>query len=147
MPRKKHNAVENAQTETSAVTAGDAKAHVPNDGVSKLEPTQPIQAQPQTDPAQPQADTQEQKQWTNSYTSIFTSVVRGFEMGEDRRYKQRVFKFSEKPEQAIIDKLKENGFTYRPNEKAWTIPANPATRQLTERLAREFAAGTQVQTR
>ena len=34
--------------------------------------------------------------------------------------------------------LKEHGFTYRANEKAWTIPANADTRKLTDELAKEF---------
>ncbi len=90
---------------------------------------------------------QQPKKWGNPYSSIFTSVTCGFEMGEDRRFKQRVFKFAEKPRQEIIDTLKSNGFIYRPADKAWTISATPETRQLSEQLAREFAGNTQEPTR
>ena len=56
-------------------------------------------------------------------------------MGENRCFKQRVFKFSEKPADDVIASLKDAGFTYRAVEKAWTITANPDTRKLSDELA------------
>jgi hypothetical protein len=47
--------------------------------------------------------------------------------------------FKEKPSEQVLAALKEHGFTYRANEKAWTIQADPQTRRLTDELAREFA--------
>lgn len=79
------------------------------------------------------------KNWGPAYKSIFTCTAKGFEMGEDRRFKQRVFKFSEKPEEHVLAALKEHGFTYRANEKAWTVTATAENRVLTDRLARDFA--------
>ena len=78
------------------------------------------------------------KNWGDPYKSIVTT--QGFEMGENRRFKQRVFKFNEKPADDVIAALKENGFTYRAAEKAWTITANPDTRKLSDELAAQFAA-------
>jgi hypothetical protein len=79
------------------------------------------------------------KNWGPAYKSIFVCSPKGFEMGEDRQFKQRVFKFVEKPEAHVLAALKEHGFTYRPNEKAWTVNATAENRVLTDRLAREFA--------
>jgi hypothetical protein len=60
-------------------------------------------------------------------------------MGEDRRFKQRLFKFIDKPQEHVLAALKEHGFTYRASEKAWTINATAENRVLTDRLAQEFA--------
>jgi hypothetical protein len=60
-------------------------------------------------------------------------------LGENRRFKQRVFTFAEKPADEVLARLKDEGFTYRANEKAWTTQANPDTRKLSDELAREFA--------
>lgn len=83
----------------------------------------------------------EQKNWGPPYKAIITCSAKGFEMGENRRFKQRVFKFKEKPDAEIIAALKDKGFTYRSDEKAWTIPADNASRQLTDQLAAQFAGG------
>jgi hypothetical protein len=87
------------------------------------------------------------KNWGPPYKAIFTSSAKGFEMGENRRFKQRVFKFTDKPDTETLAALKDNGFTYRPEEKAWTIHADAESRLLTDRLALQFAAGTQEITR
>jgi hypothetical protein len=114
MPRKKQ-ATEAMQTES-----GTARA--------VAEPTKEDQGQP------------EGRNWGNPYKALVTTA--DFEMGEDRRFKQRVFLFKEKPSDEVLAALKENGFTYRANEKAWTIQANPDTRRLADELAREFAGQT-----
>jgi hypothetical protein len=80
-----------------------------------------------------------EKNWGPPYKAIFVSQEKGFEMGENRQFKQRVFIFKEKPEPEVLAALKDNGFTYRPAEKAWTIQANAATRELADRLAQQFA--------
>jgi hypothetical protein len=77
------------------------------------------------------------KNWGDPYKAIVKTP--GFEMGENRRFHQRVFLFREKPASEVLAKLKEAGFTYRANEKAWTIQANPDTRKLSDELAQEFA--------
>jgi hypothetical protein len=85
------------------------------------------------------------REWGNPYKAIFVSKAKGFEMGENRRFKQRAFIFAEKPDQGIIDTLKEHGFQWRMGDKAWTIEATPANRVLSDQLAREFAGQAQDQ--
>ena len=93
------------------------------------------------------ADETHGKNWGPPYKAIFTSSAKGFEMGENRRFKQRVFKFNDKPDAETLAALKDNGFTYRPEEKAWTIHADAESRLLTDRLALQFAGGAQEITR
>jgi hypothetical protein len=85
------------------------------------------------------SDQQRGKNWGDPYKSIFNCPEMGFELGENRRFKQRVFKFEDKPSSAILDSLKEHGFIYRAGEKTWTITANADTRKLTDEMAREWA--------
>jgi hypothetical protein len=84
-------------------------------------------------------DQQRGKNWGDPYKSIFSCPEMGFELGENRRFRQRVFKFEDKPSSAILDSLKEHGFIYRAGEKTWTITANADTRKLTDEMAREWA--------
>ena len=98
-----------------------------------------MQAARDTHDAEMPADEERPKTWGDPYKQLFVSPHSGFEMGENRQFKQRVFKFAERPEQSVIETLKESGFTYRPAEKAWTIPANPDTRRLSEGLVQQFA--------
>ena len=119
MPRKKQPAAEaTAQATESAATAV----------------AEPPSSTEDRGPDNPNA-----KNWGPPYKVIFSSTANGFEMGENRRYKQRVFKFTDKPSEEVLAALKENGFVYRGAEKAWTIPANPDTRKLSEELAQKFA--------
>jgi len=84
----------------------------------------------------------EGRNWGDPYKALFTSA--NFEMGENRRFKQRVFMFKEKPTDEILAALKEHGFTYRANEKAWTIHADAESRRLSDELARQFAGPEQA---
>lgn len=94
------------------------------------------------------AEPAEQKRnWGEPYKAIFTSAEQGFELGENRRFKQLVFKFKERPDDQTIQTLKDNGFTYRPAEHAWTDPADPISRALTDKLAIEFAGTGQSRSR
>lgn len=77
------------------------------------------------------------KNWGPAYKAIVTTPT--FEMGENRRYRQRVFKFRDKPEPEVLAKLKEAGFSFRMEDKSWTIHADHATRVLSDELAAEFA--------
>jgi hypothetical protein len=79
------------------------------------------------------------KNWGDPYKSIFNCPEQGFELGEHRRFKQRVFSFAERPSPDVIAELKDLGFTYRAAEKAWTVPADPDTRKMTDDLARKWA--------
>jgi hypothetical protein len=94
-----------------------------------------------------EASRAEAREWGNPYKTIFVSKDRGFEMGENRRFKQRVFIFQEKPGEQILAALKENGFTYRAGEKAWTIQADADSRKLSDELARQFAGQTVAMSR
>ena len=86
-----------------------------------------------------EADQTPPKNWGPAYKSIFSCPAKGLEMGEDRRFKQRVFKFLDKPAEHVLAALKEHGFSYRAAEKAWTVSATAENRVLTDRLAQEFA--------
>jgi hypothetical protein len=81
------------------------------------------------------------RNWGEPYKAIVTT--KDFEMGENRRFKQRVFKFKEKPSDDVIAALKNNVFTYRPAEKAWTIQASAETRVITDQLAKDFSGQSQ----
>ena len=128
MPRKKQIATETAQAVAKPKTQTA---------------TQPIQRPawidgPPTPAASDEtAQAEAPKNWGDPYKALVTTA--SFEMGENRRFKQRVFTFKEKPDEQILAALKENGFTYRANEKAWTIQADAETRRLSDELAREFA--------
>ena len=141
MPRKRKSAAEAAPVETTAATAvAEPEANpLPATPVPAwIDGPQAVADAPADGPADPKA-----KNWGNPYKAIFTSREKGFEMGEHRRFKQRVFLFAEKPSDDILTTLKDNGFIYRAAEKAWTIPANPDTRKLSDELAQKFAGKTE----
>lgn len=139
MPRKKKPAAEADHTETGGTATAVAETEA-KDALPPMERPAYIDGTPVDDegkvigPRNPEA-----KNWGDPYKAIFTSTQSGFEMGENRRFKQRVFKFTEKPADEILAALKEAGFTYRAAEKAWTIQATPDTRRMSEELAQQFA--------
>jgi len=148
MPRKRKESGGNAATaEVQSVTAGSTENARPAyiDGAPVTPEGQIIQADNGAQGSAQENDGPEGqgKNWGPPYKAIFSSAAKGFEMGENRRFKQRVFTFREKPDRETLAALKDNGFTYRPEEKAWTIPANAATRELSDQLAREFAGESQ----
>lgn len=133
MPRKKHVAAENESSAVNTDTGADA-GHTSEE--------QSLKADAPSTAGEAGADAQAEgqgKNWGPPYKAIFTSTAKGFEMGEDRRFKQRVFKFKEKPAPEILERLKDAGFVYRGEEKAWTIHADNASRLLSDELAAEFA--------
>jgi hypothetical protein len=144
MPRKKGAAPEAAQTNASTATA---VAEPKTKATSKpMERPAYIDGPPVTEDGKIAGqDNPQAKNWGDPYKAIVTTDL--FEMGEDRRFRQRVFKFKEKPAEEVLARLKEHGFTYRMAEKAWTIQANPDTRNLTDDLAREFAGQSQGMSR
>lgn len=75
------------------------------------------------------------------YRAVFSHEPSGIELGENFRYRQRVLKFRDKPDEQTRIKLKQNGFTFRPSE-GWTVPATPESREFTDKLARELAGHT-----
>ena len=143
MPRKKRTSVETDKTDPNTQAVAVAGPESPTDLPPIKRPAwidgppTPVAGE-ELDPPVPQ------KNWGDPYKPIFVSNDKGFEMGENRRFKQRVFMFKEKPDEQILARLREHGFTYRPGEKAWTIAANAETRVLSDRLAREFAVQTKA---
>lgn len=95
---------------------------------------------PQGEPAGGPADGDGQppRQWANPYRATFTSAAGGFEVGEDRRFKQVVFRFADRPEPDVLARLKEAGYTYRAAERSWTVPASAAAREFAHGLAGEL---------
>ncbi len=155
MSRKKHKDADAApqNAETAVATVAERKnetatLRVPAyiDGPPTTVTGEIISAGFRTDEGNGPAEGQG-KNWGPPYKAIFTSSSKGFEMGENRRFKQRVFKFRDKPDAETLAALKDFGFTYRPEEKAWTIRADEATRLLTDRLAMQFAGESPVVTR
>lgn len=139
MPRKKHAAAE-ADASANIQTATGQMPEQRNTGI------EPSAAQAPAPVAEPGADADAEahgKNWGPPYKAIVTCSAKGFEMGENRRFRQRVFKFKDKPDAETIAALKDNGFTYRPEEKAWTIHADNATRLLSDQLAARFAGESQ----
>lgn len=143
MPRNKKAAglVEPARTATQVVPNTITQATKPAfiDGVPVDEQGRVINSASSSEGGQMELEAQEPpaKNWGPAYRAIVTTPT--FEMGENRRFKQRVFKFRDKPEPEILAKLKEAGFVYRAEEKSWTIHADNATRVLSDELAADFA--------
>jgi hypothetical protein len=142
MPRKKRNPAQNIETasNTQAIAIAEPKSPA---SLPPVERPAWVDGPPTRMAGEELTPHAPQKNWSDPYKQIFLSMTKGFEMGENRRFKQRVFIFRDKPEQSVLDTLKEHGFTYRPAEKAWTIPANPDTRRLSEELAHQFAGEAQ----
>jgi len=107
------------------------------EGIGHTLPEGPVFRTKSTRADQTSGESDQSKNWGDPYKAIVKTPA--FEMGENRRFKQRVFMFKDKPGEEVLAALKENGFTYRANEKAWTIQANAETRRLSDELAREFA--------
>jgi hypothetical protein len=150
MAKKKTASVETAAIgheplgEHQANITIDAEVEYPFSDPVHTEPTAAGTALAVPAPANPAIDTEgpreePPKQWGPPYKAIFTCQEQGFELGENRRFKQRVFTFAGKPDPQILSDLKENGFTYWSQDKSWTIPANLRTRILTDDLARKWA--------
>lgn len=72
---------------------------------------------------------------------IAGDYLAGVRLFESRRDHQMALKFDEKPSQAVIDKLKEAGYRWNPDDRIWTQAVWPATAMSTrikaERLYQE----------
>jgi hypothetical protein len=136
MPRKMNAAQDAAHDQTSSSAAAVAQPQKADEG--PIARPAYIDGPPVTEDGKIITSTDpEAKNWGDPYKAIVSTPT--FEMGENRRFKQRVFTFKEKPSDDVLAALKDNGFTYRANEKAWTIQANPDTRRLSDELAEQFA--------
>jgi hypothetical protein len=136
MPRKKKETIaENTGVENTGVENASAA----NNSAVATAQVEPLRAEPKMDYDTEAGPGEQPKNWGPPYKAIYTNAEKGFELGENRRFKQRVFTFKDKPEQATIDALKAAGFKYRAEEKAWTVQASPVTRELSDQLALQFA--------
>jgi len=133
MPRKKSQAAADQAADNTVNELTAAETH----------PTPAVPPSAEAPAGTDEPEEGQRKNWGPPYRAIFTCSAKGFEMGENRRFKQRVFKFKDKPAPEIIAELKEKGFVYRPEEKAWTIHADNASRQLSDELAAKFAGESQ----
>jgi len=83
------------------------------------------------------------KQWVPGPDpfEIAGDYLAGVRLFESKRDRQMAIKFDEKPSQAVIDKLKDEGFRWNPDDKIWAHPVWPAsamsTRIRAERLYRD----------
>ena len=70
--------------------------------------------------------------------------IAGVRLFESRQDRQMALKFEEKPSQAVIDKLKEARWTWKPADKIWALPIWPASamtiRINAERLYQEICS-------
>jgi hypothetical protein len=143
MPRKKKaengGAVAVAESEPTSTKQAPVQRPAYIDGAPVDADGRIIKASPSKPDSQMElpAEGEHGKNWGPPYKAIYTG--KDFEMGENRRFKQRVFTFREKPAEDVIAALKDAGFTYRANEKAWTIQADAASRILSDDLAQQFA--------
>jgi len=94
------------------------------------------------------ADRVGQKKWVTAADpfGIATDNLAGVRLFESKRDRQMAIKFGEgrledKPNQAVIDTLKEAGFRWNPADKIWALPVRPdsamTTRIEAERLYQE----------
>ena len=156
MPRKKRAAAEAAATPTIDTVEAATAIAVAEPEPQEQSPRSPIErpawidGPPTTEAGRsPLVDHEDRpeppKNWGDPYKSIFSCPEQGFELGEHRRFKQRVFRFAERPDPERLAELKDLGFTYRAAEKAWTVPADPDSRRMTDELARRWAGPNYVQ--
>jgi hypothetical protein len=89
------------------------------------------------------------KKWTPAPDpfGIAKDNVAGVRLFESKQDRQMAIKFGDgrpedKPSQAVIDKMKENGFRWNPANRIWTLPVRPdtatATRIDAEKLYQEL---------
>lgn len=80
----------------------------------------------------------ERKQWSNPIWVMFACPAKGFNLVENRRFKQFAFYFDADPGAEVKGMLKETGFIYRPGDQSWTLPVTAANHELAVYLAREL---------
>ena len=74
--------------------------------------------------------------------SIAGDYLAGVRLFESKQDRQMAIKFNDKPSQAVIDKLKDDGYRWNPTHKIWTHPVSSdsalRTRIDAERLNQEI---------
>lgn len=82
----------------------------------------------------------QRKQWVSGPDpfEIATDPVAGVRLFESRRDRQMAIKFNEKPSQAVLDKMHQAGWSWKPADGIWAHPVRPGsavtTRIRAERL-------------
>jgi hypothetical protein len=121
-----------------------------SDNESKETPTavaEPPAAEPKPD-GQSFADRVGQKKWTAAPDpfGIATDYLAGVRLFESKQDRQMAIKFGEgrpedKPSQAVIDRIKEAGYRWNPEDRVWTYSVRPdsaiGTRIDAEKLYQE----------
>ncbi len=87
----------------------------------------------------PSQDQVRDKKWAEPYRPIVSNPNAGFELGENKLTQQMVFHFGADPGAEVKARLKDRGYRYHTEQKAWTVNATPLTRELARNLASEFA--------
>ena len=131
-PKPKKTAQTTTPLPASASDAAQASVQQPMGADSVRQPSAITVA------ADGSARTEAEKTWGNPYRATFTCPAKGFELGENYRFRQVVFYFKESPDMETKTKLKDAGFVYRAGEKGWTLPATAANREVATNLARVF---------
>ena len=131
MPRPKRKDSKATELQVSTQSAGTAilDAPEPNQGKGSNQSAEPPIERPAYIDG-PSADLPESNQskpaqdrsWASDYKTRFTCVA--FEMGENFKFKQRVFRFNEKPEAKVLDALKDNGFCVQACREILDYPGN-----------------------
>src|SRR5271156_5354306 len=62
--------------------------------------------------------------------------VAGVRLFESKQDRQMAIKFEDKPNQAVIDKMKEAGFRWKPEDRIWALPLR-ADSNVTTRIDAE----------
>jgi len=127
-----------------------SRKHTPDQETTETTPTVPSEP-PVSDTngnGQSFADRVGQKQWPAlpDPFGIATDSVAGVRLFESRQDRQMAIKFGEgrpedKPSQAVIDKMKEAGFRWKPADRIWAHPVRfdsaASTRIEAEKLFQE----------
>ena len=74
---------------------------------------------------------QRQRVYAPDPFGIATDNLAGVRLFESKRDRQMAIKFDEKPSQAVIDKLKEEGYRWHSEDKVWAHPVWPASAMAT----------------
>lgn len=75
----------------------------------------------------------EKKKWTPAPDpfGIAKDNLAGVRLFESKQDRQMAIKFEDKPSQAVIDKIKEAGFRWKPADKIWAHPVYPESAMTT----------------
>jgi hypothetical protein len=73
--------------------------------------------------------------------TLVNNPRQGYKIVEDRNTWSMVIAFEQKPDQATLDLVKQHGFKWSPERKAWTQYLNHEARVAAEKLDHRLSAG------